>query len=70
MSKKKIEFWSQCRFIKEGTGDSEVSTVANIDAKQAKVGRRMTLKGVEGVWRITQASEPRERPNHGWGGMD
>ena len=70
MSKKKIENWSQCRFVQEGTGDSTVETVAYIDAAQAKVGARMTLKGVEGIWRIESTGQPGPRPNHGWGGMD
>lgn len=70
MSKKKIELWSQCRFVKEDTGDARVETTAFIDAKQARVGRRMTLKGVEGIWEIESAGEPRGRPNHGWGAMD
>lgn len=70
MSKKKIEVWSQCRFIKEDTGDARVETVAYIDAAQAKEGARMTLKGVEGIWMIEKAGRPGPRPNHGWGGMD
>lgn len=70
MSKKKIENWSQCRFVQEGTGEARVETVAYIDATQAKVGARMSLKGVEGTWRIEHAGQPGPRPNHGWGGMD
>lgn len=70
MSKKKIEVFSQCLFIKEGTGDTRVQTVGHIDAKQAKVGRRMTLKGVEGVWKIEKAGRPGPPPNRSWGGMD
>jgi hypothetical protein len=69
MAKKKIEFYSQCKFQRIDT-DADVTTVANIDAKHAKVGRRMTFKGMEGIWQVKMASEPRERPNFGWGQMD
>ena len=70
MAKKKIESYSQCRFVREGEGNARIETVAFIDAKEANVGTRMTLKGVEGIWQIEQAGEPGPRPNHGWGGMD
>lgn len=70
MAKKKIESYSQCRFVREGDEGSRVETTAFIDAKEAKVGRRMTLKGVEGIWQIESAGQPRGRPNHGWGQMD
>jgi hypothetical protein len=67
---KKIETYSQCRFVKEDTGASRVETTGYIDARAAKVGARMTLKGVPGTWRITHAGAPSSRPHHGWGGMD
>lgn len=70
MAKKKIETYSQCRFVKEDTGTSRVETVGHIDARAAKVGARVTLKGVSGTWRIEHAGSPGPRPNHGWGGMD
>jgi len=70
MAKKKIEEYSQCKFVREDTGNSRVETVAFIDSKEAKVGHRMTFKGTEGTWKIEQAGEPGPRPNHGWGGMD
>jgi len=70
MAKKKIEVFSQCRFVREGTGDSVVTTIGYIDAKEAKVGRRMTLKGVEGIWQIEQAGTPGPPPNRSWGMMD
>jgi len=69
MSKKTITTWAQCKFQRLDT-DAHIETVANIDATHAKVGRRMTFKGVEGIWQIKQAGQPRERPNFGWGGMD
>jgi hypothetical protein len=70
MAKKKIETFSQCRFVLEGTGDSRVETTAYIDAKEAKVGTRMTLKGKDGIWGIESAGQPGPPPNRGWGGMD
>ncbi len=70
MAKKKIETFSQCKFIREGTGDSRVETVAYVDAKLAKVGTRMSFKGVEGIWMIERAGEPGRAPNRSWGGMD
>ena len=70
MAKKKIEIFSQCTLIREGTGESRVETTAYIDAKQAKVGARMTLKGVEGIWMIEKAGTPGPRPHHSGGTMD
>jgi len=70
MSKKKIETWSQCTFIKEGVDDTRVETTAYIDAKEAKVGTRMSLKGIEGIWMIEKVGRPGPRPHWGWGGMD
>lgn len=70
MAKKKIEMFSQCRFVKEGTGNSRVETVAYVDAKEAKAGRRMTLKGVEGIWMIEHAGPPGPPPHQLRGGMD
>ena len=69
MSKKTVTTWAQCKFQRLDT-EADITTVANIDATRAKVGRRMTLKGVEGVWQIKSMGEPRERPNFGWGQMD
>ena len=70
MAKKKIESYSQCKFVKQDTGDTHVETTGYIDAKMAKVGSLVTLKGVEGVWRIDHAGEAGKRPNYGWGQMD
>jgi len=71
MSKKKIEIYSQCVFVKEDTGSSTVHTTAYIDAAEAKVGARMTLKGVEGIWMVESAGPPEPPPrHHAWGSMD
>jgi len=71
MAKKKIEVFSQCKFVLEGAGSSRVETVAYVDAAEAKVGARMTLKGVEGIWAIEQAGAPGPAPrHHAWGQMD
>jgi len=64
MSNKKIELYSQCNFVLEDTGNSQVSTMAYIDAAEAKVGARMTLKGKEGIWQIKSAGEPGPKPRH------
>ena len=70
MAKKKIEIFSQCKFVREGTGNSRVETVAYVDAKLATVGTRMSFKGVEGIWMIERAGQPGPPPNRSWGGMD
>ena len=64
MSKKKIDLYSQCNFVLEGTGNSQISTMAYIDASEAKVGARMTLKGKEGIWQIKSAGQPQPKPRH------
>lgn len=60
---KKIESYSQCRFHRKVGEHGHVETVGYIDAKQAKVGRRMTLKGVEGIWTIVQAGKAGPPPH-------
>jgi hypothetical protein len=62
---KKIESYSQCHFIRPHEGGGTVETTAHIDTKEAKVGARMTFKGVEGIWTITRAGQPGPRPHHG-----
>lgn len=63
MSKKKIEVYSQCRFHRKHGTNGHVETVAYIDAKEARVGARMTLKGMEGIWTIVQAGPPGPPPH-------
>lgn len=71
MSNKKIEIYSQCRFSRPSESGGTLETTAYIDAKEAKVGARMTFKGVEGLWTITNAGKPGPRPRHtSLGGMD
>jgi len=71
MAKKKIESYSQCILVQEGTGITRVETTGYIDARQATVGSRMTLKGVEGIWKVEKAGPAGPPPRHtSWGGMD
>ena len=70
MAKKKIEVFSQCRFVEEREDDVRVETVGYIDAKEASVGKVMTLKGVEGIWKIEQAGRPGPPPHWSGGSMD
>lgn len=64
MSKKKIDSYSQCLFVQEGEGP-RIETTGYIDAKQARVGARMTLKGVEGTWIIEKAGPAGPAPHGG-----
>ena len=71
MAKKKIEIFSQCRFVQESTGNSRVETTAYIDASEAHVGKRMTFKGSDDIWTITHAGQPGPKPRHTvYGDMD
>ena len=68
---KKIEVYSQCHFTRPSKNGSTLETTAYIDAKEAKVGARMTFKGVQGIWTVTRAGQPGPRPQSAmWGGMD
>lgn len=71
MSRKKIESYSQCVFVQEREDDARVETTGYIDAKQARVGARMTLRDLEGTWTVERAGRPGPRPRHtSWGEMD
>lgn len=48
MSNKKVESFSQCRFVEERNDSVRVETTAYVDASHARVGARMTLKGGRG----------------------
>lgn len=59
---KKIETYSQCHFAQEREDGARVVTTGYIDAREARVGARMTLKGVEGIWTVTAAGVPGQAP--------
>jgi hypothetical protein len=68
---KKIEKYSQCRFTRELDNGARMETTAYVDAREARVGTLVTLKGVEGVWAVASAGPPGPPPRHtNLGAMD
>lgn len=71
MATKNPENYAQCSFTREGEKGSQMSTTAWIDAKQAKIGKRMTFKGSNNIWTVASAGESGPKPwRTSWGGMD